>query len=87
MFKPLDVGIQRVMKLSMKRSAHRDIVNEVSTQVNEGLSDVIRVDTTLGTLRDRSVGWVVNALCDINKKDLILKVCFVTRASVYPLIS
>jgi len=78
-FQPLDVGIQRVMKLSMKRSAHRDIVNKVSTQINGGSSDIIRVDTTLGTLRDRSVGWVVNAIRDINKKDLILKVCFITE--------
>jgi len=75
------------MKLSMKQSAHCDIVDEVSTQIKGGSPDIIRVDTTLGTLQDCSVGWVVNAMRDINKKDLILKVCFVTRASGHPLIS
>jgi hypothetical protein len=78
-FQPLDVGIQRVMKLSMKRSAHRDIVDEVFTQMDKGSSDSIKVDTTLGTLRDRSVGWVLNAIHDINKRDLILKVCNIIK--------
>jgi len=80
-FQPLDVGIQRVLKLSMKRSAHRDIVDEVFTQMDKGSSESIKVDTTLGTLRDRSVGWVVNAIHDINKKDLILKVTYPTSSS------
>ena len=35
----------------------------------------IKVDTTVGTLRNRSVGWVVNAIHDLNRPDLILKVC------------
>ena len=72
-WQPLDVGIQRVLKLSMKRSAHRDIVNEVATQMEAGVTE-IKLDTTIKTLRDRAVGWVVNAIHDIDKKDLICKV-------------
>jgi len=34
----------------------------------------ICIYTTLGTLRNRSVRWMVNAYRDINNKDLILKV-------------
>jgi len=73
-WQPLDVGIQRIMKLSMRRSAHRDVVKEVQDQLAKGIAD-ITVDTTVGTLRDRSVGWVVNAIHDLDRPDLILKVC------------
>ena len=67
------MGIQRVLKLSMKRSAHRDIVNEVATQMEAGVME-IKLDTTIKTSRDRAVGWVVNAIHDIDKKELICKV-------------
>jgi hypothetical protein len=73
-WQPLDVGIQRVLKLSMQQSAHRDVVKEVQDQLTKGVTD-IKVDTTVGTLRDRSVGWVVNAIHDLDHPDLILKVC------------
>jgi hypothetical protein len=62
----------------MKCSAHHDIVNEVMVQMASGMTD-IKVDTSLGILRDRVVGWVVRAIDDIDNKDLILKVsrcCF-----------
>ena len=67
------------MKLSIKRSAHRDIVNEVMAQMASGKTDII-IDTTLGTLRNWTVGWIVRAIDDINDKDLILKV---SRLSSY----
>ncbi|RDB29720.1 hypothetical protein Hypma_014168 [Hypsizygus marmoreus] len=72
MWQPLDVGIQRILKLSIKRSAHCDIVEEVSEQLASEKKDIF-IDTTLGNLHDRSVHWVVNAIHDINKKDIILK--------------
>jgi DDE superfamily endonuclease len=71
-WQPLDVGIQRVMKLSIKRSAHHDIVDEVSAQIASGRKE-IRLDVTLATLRDRAVGWVVNAIHEISDKVLICK--------------
>lgn len=58
----------------MRRSAHRDVVKEVQDQLAKGIMD-ITVDTTVGTLRDRSVGWIVNAIHDLDCPDLILKVC------------
>ena len=64
MFRPLKVGIERILKLSMKRSAHRDIVDEVC---DPGITD-FKVDT------NRSMGCVVNAIRDIKHKDLNLKV-------------
>jgi DDE superfamily endonuclease len=72
LWQPLDVGIQRVLKQSIKRSAHQDIVAEVSSHLTSGhpLSELV-LDTRIGTLRDRSLGWIVNAMKDINDKKLI----------------
>jgi len=71
-WQPLDVGVQRVMKLSIKRSTHHDMVDEVSAQLASGTKD-LRLDVMLGTLRDRAVGWVVNAICEISNKVLVCK--------------
>lgn len=80
---PLDVGIQRVLKQSMKRSAHKDIVDETLAHLDSGTPlGMFKLDTTLGTLRDRSVGWMLNAYHDINKKELILKVSALTGLRV-----
>jgi hypothetical protein len=74
-WQPLDVGVQRVLKLSMTRSAHRDIVEEASAQIAKKVpADQIKLDTRVGTLRDRSVGWVVQAIHDIDNPELIAKV-------------
>lgn len=73
-FQPLDVGIQRVLKQSMKCSCHRDVVAEISEQLaKKKAADAIRFDTTVGTLRNRSLGWIVKAYHDINKPELIKK--------------
>jgi hypothetical protein len=72
---PLDVGIQHVLKQSMKRSAHKDIVDETMAHLDSGTpTSTFKLDTTLGTLRDRSVAWILNGYHDINKTELILKV-------------
>jgi hypothetical protein len=72
---PLDVGIQRLLKLSIKRSAHRDIVDEALGQVEAGKSAAeIKLDTTVGVLRDRLVGWIVQAIADISDPKIIMKV-------------
>jgi len=76
---PLDVGIQRVLKQSMKRSAHKDIVDETMAHLDSNISaSAFKLDTTLGTLRDRSVGWILSAYHDISKTELILKASIVT---------
>lgn len=75
LWQPLDVGIQRVLKQSIKRSAHKDIVEETTSHLESGtFACTIKLDTKLGTLRDRSVGWIANAIQDVNRKDLIMKV-------------
>jgi hypothetical protein len=74
LWQPLDIEIQHALKQSMKWSAHRDIINKTTTQLDSGISaTMLKLDTMLGTLRNRSVGWLVNVYHDINNKDLILK--------------
>jgi hypothetical protein len=52
-WQPLDVGIQRVLKQSMKRSAHKDIVDETMAHLDSGTpASTFKLDTTVGTLRD-----------------------------------
>ena len=59
------------------------MVIEVSTQIANGVSN-IKLDNTVGTLRDRSVGWIVKAIHDISKKELIMKVrTYLTRFHIF----
>src|SRR6266545_1957745 len=53
LFQPIDVGFQQIFKHSLKISAHSDVVQEVLSQLKEGvaISDV-KVDTTLKVLCD-----------------------------------
>ena len=45
------------------------------THLDSGIpASAFKLDTTLGNLRDRSVGWIMNVYDDINPKDLVLKV-------------
>lgn len=73
-FQPLDVGIQRVLKQSIKCSAHSDIVTEVTGQLADPDVKEVRLDVTVKTLRNRSLGWLVKAWHDINNPELIKKV-------------
>jgi hypothetical protein len=76
LWQPLDVGIQRVLKQSTKRSAHQDVVNEFLAYLEDGKpADELFLDTKFATLRNRLLGWVVRAYHDINNPMLIKKVC------------
>ncbi|KAF8631364.1 hypothetical protein AX17_005130 [Amanita inopinata Kibby_2008] len=73
-WQPLDVGIQQVLKLSLRRSAHRNIVAEVTTHLEGANSEeLIALDVKLGTLRNRSVAWLVRAYQEPDDPDLIKK--------------
>lgn len=74
-FQACDVGIQRILKHSLKRSYHRDVVNEVLAQLDDG-KDVITIAKAVGVLRDRTVGWVWNAYNTLNHEHIVKKVSF-----------
>jgi hypothetical protein len=76
LWQPLDVGIQRVLRQSTKRSAHQDVVDEFLAYLADGKpADELFLDTKLPTLRNRLLGWVVKAYHDINNPTLIKKAC------------
>ena len=52
----LDVGIQQVIKQSIKRSAHKDIVDETMAYLDSRTpASTFKLDTTLGTLCDHTI--------------------------------
>ncbi len=74
LWQPCDVGIQRVLKLSIKRSQHQDVVVEALVQLEEGTDPQnVRLKTDIATLRDRTVQWLVTAFKHINKPETVMK--------------
>ncbi|KAJ6618557.1 hypothetical protein B0H10DRAFT_2217522 [Mycena sp. CBHHK59/15] len=72
---PDDPSSYQMPQLSIKRSAHRDIVNEALGQIKAGkAAHEIRLDTTVGTLRDRSIGWIVQVIHDVSDPATITQV-------------
>jgi hypothetical protein len=65
-FQPCDVSIQHIMKHSLKRSYHRDVVNEILAQIEDDKPD-ITIDKTVGVLRDRTVPWLWDAYQTLNQ--------------------
>jgi hypothetical protein len=62
LFQPCDVGMQRVLKQAITRAQSSDVVAEVSDAIEAGVdAGEIRIDTTIGTLRNRSVQWLLKA--------------------------
>jgi hypothetical protein len=78
---PCDVGIQRPLKLSMRKSYHEDVVNEFLSQLEKGNSAPTLKDT-LGVLRDRSIRWMSNAYNAINNKKLVSKVQLIFQSKL-----
>ncbi|KAF7307652.1 hypothetical protein MIND_00560500 [Mycena indigotica] len=53
---------------------HRDVVDEAIHQLASDCSPAkVRLDTTIGNLRNRSVQWVLQALKEISQPDLVKK--------------
>lgn len=74
-FQPCDVGMQRPMKLSIKKSYHEEVVKEVLGQVKWNQLCVI-LSKEIATHRNRSVRWLVNTYHILNNPWLVKKVSF-----------
>jgi hypothetical protein len=75
LFQPCDVGIQRVLKLAIRRSALKDIVNDTMQQLKGGVEpSKVVFEKRLPIIQDCSVGWLVNAYEAINNHELVEKV-------------
>ena len=62
LFQPCDVGMQRVLKQAITHAQSSDLVTEVSDAIRASAeASEIRIDTTLGTLHNHSVQWLLKA--------------------------
>ena len=71
-----DVGIQKVLKLAIKKAAHRDVVTELLDKMDGGISpEAVMIDKRVGGVRDRSVGWLLEGYKAINNAEFVKQVC------------
>ncbi len=68
-----DVGIQRPLKHSLRRSYHDDVVKDMLEQLDNGEENPT-TSTRVGYLRDLSVGWIWRAYTTLNKEEIVKKV-------------
>ncbi|KAJ7744849.1 hypothetical protein B0H16DRAFT_1278897, partial [Mycena metata] len=68
--------INRPLKHSICRSFHEDMVSEYLRSIDKAKkkNTPIKFDCTLGSLRNKSVGWLWDAWQVINDPELIKKV-------------
>ena len=75
LFQPCDSGIQRVLKLAIKRSALQDVINDTTEQLEAGIDpSAVTFEKKLPVVRDRSIKWLVNGYEAINNPELVKKV-------------
>jgi hypothetical protein len=75
LFQPCDVGIQRVLKLAIRRSALKDIVDNTMTQLKSGVAlNQITFEKQLPLIRNRSVQWLINGYEAIDHPEIVQKV-------------
>jgi hypothetical protein len=70
---PCDVGIQRPLKLSIKKTYHEDIVEDLLSKANKGTS-APKLKEGLKDLRDRTPRWMWNAYKALDNEKLVKKV-------------
>ena len=74
-FQPCDVGIQRILKHAMKKTALSHIVKETVAHLNDNKDPgTILLTKAIKVLRNRSVEWLVNGYRAINKLEIVEKV-------------
>ena len=68
--------MQCPLKLAIRRAQQADIVAEVTAAMAAAGDEeiLIRVDTSVGVLRERSVGWLVKAYNEVNNPEMVKKV-------------
>ena len=77
---PCDVGIQRVLKHSIRRSYLEGVMEEFREQLEKN-GNISGLDSHVGNLRNHSVKWIWDAYQSINKPELVKKVI---SCSLYP---
>ncbi|KAI0085211.1 hypothetical protein BDY19DRAFT_857522, partial [Irpex rosettiformis] len=66
--------IQRPLKHAIRKAAHKHVVDETLAKLDEGQeASEIRLDKTIGTMRDRSVEWMIKGYEAINDPEFVRK--------------
>ena len=69
------MGIQQVLKLAIRWTALKDIVDDTMVQLNKGAKpEKVVFVKKIGVVCDCSVSWLVNAYEAINNHELVEKV-------------
>ena len=88
LFQPCDVGIQRILKLAIRRTALKDIVDNTMQQLNAGVeANKVVFEKKLAVVRDRSLTWLVNGYEAINKCEIVEKVNYFLVKSQFSLLN
>lgn len=75
LFQPCDLGIQRPVKIMLKRAQHADLVREALEKLEGGTKpEELKLDARKGIVRDRTVGWMIQAYHGVNKPEIVKKV-------------
>jgi hypothetical protein len=75
LFQPCDVGIQRVLKLAIRRTALQDVINDTTEQLGRGVEpNMVVFEKRLPVVRDRSLRWLIHGYKAISHPELIKKV-------------
>ena len=78
LWQPCDVGIQRLLKLSIKRKQQAHVVEEALSQLKNGIRpEQVKFNTSIVCLRERAVEWLVSSHDEINKPSIVRQVVFI----------
>ena len=73
---PCDVGIQRILKHTMKKTGVSHIVKETVAHLNNNETPgIIILTNAVMVLQNRLVEWLVKRYQAINKPEIVKKVC------------
>ncbi|KAF8218820.1 hypothetical protein L208DRAFT_1346964 [Tricholoma matsutake] len=68
LFQPCEVRFQCIFKLSLKKAAHDNVVQEVMAALKAGQPPLkVTVSKKIGVLRDRTIHWLWNTYNTLNK--------------------
>jgi hypothetical protein len=59
--------------VSVMHTSH-DIVNESLALLEKNQPSLVRLDTTVGTLRDRAIQWVIDGYHAVNRPEIVKQV-------------
>ena len=77
LFQPCDVGIQQILKLAIRQTALKDIVDDTMQQLKAEIEpSKVVFEKRLPVVRNHSISWLVNGYETINKHEIVEKASY-----------